>query len=128
MFGFQHTLVCVPTMVSIQNQQSDSSFQHALASSSGNNFTAISDGVKTTIAKPTIQQHQLQQSINKMQGIVFANTIQLQQSQLQAKIQRQSSQPNTSNTHPLTARTIQRTHKLQLTQAPPPTIVQQGEK
>lgn len=88
----------------------------------------LKDGIKTTIAKPTIQQQQLQQSINKMQGIVFTNKIQLQQSQLQAKLQRQSPQPNTSNTHPLTTRTIQRTHKIQLAQAPPPTIIHQGEK
>lgn len=132
---FQHTLVCVPTMVSIpntitqqsQSHQSDSAFQLALASSSTNNFTSIRDSVKTAIAKPTIQQQQLQQNLNKMQGIVFANTIQLQQSQLQAKLQRQSSQPNTSNTLPLTTRTIQRTHKIQLAQAPPPNIVQ-GDK
>lgn len=134
-YVFQHTLVCVPTMVSIpntitqqsQSHQSDSAFQLALASSSTNNFTAIRDSVKTAIAKPTIQQQQLQQNLNKMQGIVFANTIQLQQPQLQAKLQRQSSQPNTSNTLPLTTRTIQRTHKIQLAQAPPPNIVQ-GDK
>lgn len=131
----QHTLVCVPTMMSIPNtisqhsqNQSDSSFQLALSSSgSSNNFTTIRDCVKTTIAKPIIQQQQLQQGLNKMQGIVFTNAIQLQQSQLQAKFQRQSIKPNTSTVHPLTARTIQRTHKIQLAQAPPPTIVQ-GEK
>lgn len=118
-------------MVSIaqqsQSQQSESSFQLALAPSSGKNFTTIRDGTKTTIAKPIIQQQQLQPNINKMQGIVFTNAIQLQQSQLQAKLQRQSSQANTSNTNHLTGRTIQRTHKIQLTQAPPPNIVQ-GDK
>lgn len=129
------------TQQSSQSHQTDSTFQLALAStSSTNNFTAIRDGLKTTIAKPTtIQQHQLPSNLNKMPGIVFANTIQLQQSQqLHAKLQqRQSStttvatvaQPNTSNTHPTIAtRTIQRAHKIQLTQAPPPAIVQQGDK
>lgn len=128
---FQHTLVCVPTMVTIpnsivqqsQSHQSNSTFPLALSSSSNSNFATLKDGIKTTIAKPTttIQQQQSQQNINKMQGIVF-NTIQLQQSQLQAKLQRQSS-------HPLTTRTIQqRTHTIQLAQAPPPAIVHQGEK
>lgn len=130
---FQHTLVCVPTMVTIpnsivqqsQSHQSNSTFPLALSSSSNSNFATLKDGIKTTIAKPTttIQQQQSQQNINKMQGIVF-NTIQLQQSQLQAKLQRQSSQTN-----PLTTRTIQqRTHTIQLAQAPPPAIVHQGEK
>lgn len=134
-FVLQHTLVCVPTMVSIQNsiaqqsqtQQSDSSFQLALASSSAKNFSTIRESAKTIIAKPMIQKQQLHQNLNKMPGIVFANTIQLQQSQLQAKLQRQSSQVNTSNTHPLTTQTIQRMHKIQLTQATAPTIVQ-GDK
>lgn len=122
-------MVSIPNTISQQTQshQSDSAFQLSLASSSTNNFTAIRDGVKTTIAKPTIHQQQLQQNLNKMQGIVFANTIQLQQSQSHAKLQRQSSQPNISNTLPLTTRTIQRAHKIQLAQAPPPNIVQ-GEK
>lgn len=108
-------------------QQSNSSFQLALASSGGNSFTTIRDGIKT-IAKPTTIQQQQVQAINKMQGIVFnCNTIPLQQTQLQAKLQRQSSQSNISNTiNPLT-RTIQRTHKIQLTQAPPPNIIQ-GDK
>lgn len=132
-FFFQHTLVCVPTMVTIpssisqqpQSQQSNSAFPLALSASSNNNFATLKDAIKTTIAKPSIHQ---QQNINKMQGIVF-NTIQLQQPQIQAKLQRQSSQPNTSNTHTLTTRTIQqRTHKIQLAQAPPPTIIHQGEK
>lgn len=133
---FQHTLVCVPTMVTIpnsivqqsQSHQSNSTFPLALSSSSNNNFATLKDGIKTTIAKPTttaVQQQQLQQNINKVQGIVF-NTIQLQQSQLQAKLQRQSSQANISNVHPLTTRTIQqRTPKIQLA---PPAIVHQGEK
>lgn len=53
-----------------QSHQSDSTFQLALASSS-NNFTAIRDGTKVTIVKPTIQQQQLQQNLNKIQGIVL---------------------------------------------------------
>lgn len=126
-------MVSIPNTITPQPQihQSDSSFQLALASSThstNNNFAAIRDNVKATIAKPTIQQQQLQQSLNKMQGIVFANSIQLQQAQQQAKLQRQSPQQNTSNTHPLATRTIQRAHKIQLTQAPPPPIIQQGEK
>lgn len=123
-------MVSIPNTINQHSQnQTDSSFQLAL-SSSGNssNFTTIRDGVKTTIAKPIIQQQPLQQSLNKMQGIVFTNAIQIQQSQLQAKLQRQSIKPNASIAHPLTTRTIQRTHKIQLAQAPPPTIVQQGEK
>lgn len=103
-----------------QGQQSDSSFQLALASSSGKNSAMIRDCGKKSIVEPTIQQQQLQQNMN----IVFTNTIQLQQSQLQAKLQRQSLAANTGNTNPSTARTIQRTHKIQLTQAPPPNIVQ----
>lgn len=120
-------MVSMPNSISQQTQshQSDSTFQLALASSS-NNFTAIRDGTKVTIVKPTIQQQQLQQNLNKIQGIVFANTIELPQAQLQAKLQRQSTQTNASNTHPLTMRTIPR--KIQLTQAPPSTIVLQGEK
>lgn len=98
-----------------QGHESDTSFQLALASSSTKNFATIKDGSKTTI-KPIIQQQQPQQNINKMQGVVFANTIQLQQPQVQAKLQRQSLQ-NTSNTRPLPTRTIQRTHKIQLNQA-----------
>lgn len=152
----QHTLVCVPTMVTIPNtitqqsqgHQSDSPFQLALAATGpANSFTAIRDGLKTTTttttlsAKPATMQHQqLQQNLSKMQGIVFANAIQLQQSQLPAttavKLQRQSTapqqQPNTSKTtQPLAARTIQRAHKIQIPQAPPPQIVvrrQSGEK
>lgn len=140
----QHTLVCVPTMVTIPNtistQQSESTFQLA-STGQTSSFTAIRDGLKTTtttITKPaTIQQQQLQQNLNKMQGIVFANTIQLQQTQLQAaaKLQRQSTiqqQANTSKTtQSLTARTIQRAHKIQIPQAPPPQVVlrrQSGEK
>lgn len=136
-------MVTIPNTITQQSQthQSESTFQLALASTAQtNSFTAIRDGLKTTtttIAKPTtIQQQHLQQNLNKMQGIVFANTIQLQQSQLQAaKLQRQSTtqqQPNTSKTttQSLTARTIQRAHKIQIPQAPPPQIVlrQSGEK
>lgn len=141
-------MVTIPNTITQQSQshQSDSStFQLALASTAQtNSFTAIRDGLKTTtttIAKPaTIQQQQLQQNLNKMQGIVFTNAIQLQQSQLQAaKLQRQSitaqQQPNTSKTiattQSLTTRTIQRPHKIQIPQAPLPQVVlrrQSGEK
>lgn len=135
-------MVTIPNTITQQSQshQSESTFQLALASTAQtNSFTAIRDGLKTTIAKPvTIQQQQLQQNFNKMQGIVFANAIQLQA----AKLQRQSTtqqqqQPNrskttaTTTTQPLAARTIQRAHKIQLPQAPPPQIVvrrQSGEK
>lgn len=127
-------MVSIPNTITQQPliHQSDSSFQLALTSSTNstnNNFAAIRDNFKATIAKPTIQQQQLQPNLNKMQSIVFANAIQLQQAQQQAKLQRQSPQQNTSNTqHPLTTRTIQRAHKIQLNQAPPPPIIQQGEK
>lgn len=134
-------MVTIPNTITQQSQshQSESTFQLALASTAQtNSFTAIRDGLKTTIAKPvTIQQQQLQQNFNKMQGIVFANAIQLQA----AKLQRQSTtqqkqQPNrskttaTTTTQPLAARTIQRAHKIQLPQALPPQIVvrrQSGE-
>lgn len=109
-----------------QGHESDRSFQLAVASSSTKNSVTIRDGSKPTI-KPIIQQQQQQQqNKNQMQGIVFANTIQLQQPQIQAKLQRQSLQ-DTSNTRSLTTRTIQRTHRIQLNQASTATIVQ-GEK
>lgn len=136
-------MVTIPNTITQQsqgNQSEPATFQLTLASTAQtNSFTAIRDGLKTTtatIAKPvTIQQQQLQQSLSKMQGIVFANTIQLQQPQLQAaKLQRQlttqqqqQQQQNTSKTTtttvapPLTARTIQR--KIQIPQAPPPQII-----
>lgn len=84
-----------------------------------------------TIAKPIIHQQQLHQNINKMQGIVYTNspsinTIQLQQAQLQTKLQRQSSIP--SNPHPLLSRTIQRAQKIHLTHTPPTSISRPVEK
>lgn len=139
------TLVCVqtiPAIVSVpnslthqtQNKSSDSVFQLAFtAAGTSNSLTAQGNRIKTTIAKqPTIQQQQLQQ-IGKMQGIVYANpsinTIQLQQSQLQAaKILRQSTQPSTSNAHPLLNRAIQRAQKIQLSQLPAPVVTQTTEK
>lgn len=138
------TLVCVqtiPAIVSVpnslshqtQNKSSDSVFQLAFTTAGSNNsLTAQGNRIKTTIAKqPTIQQQQLQQ-IGKMQGIVYANpsinTIQLQQSQLQAKILRQSTQPSTSNAHPLLNRAIQRAQKIQLAQLPSPVVTQPTEK
>lgn len=84
-----------------------------------------------TIAKPIIHQQQLHQNNNKMQGIVYTNspsinTIQLQQAQLQTKLQRQSSLP--SNPHPLLSRTIQRAQKIHLTHTPPTSISRPVEK
>lgn len=139
------TLVCVqtiPTIVSVpnslshnqQNKSGDSVFQLAFTTAgTSNSLTVQGNRIKTTIAKqPTIQQQQLQQ-ISKMQGIVYANpsinTIHLQQSQLQARqILRQSTQPSTSNAHPLLNRAIQRAQKIQLAQLPSPVVTQTTEK